>query len=268
MSHGVKDHFADPILDDMLCREVIIDNRSNSNEHENYQVSLEIDTNHLFFAAQDALRFVDENLKIIDHWNESFPGAQWLEVPKIPASAMCALHMLDGNPSASSASNGTNTFIQYHGVASANYLDSLSVYPDDIIYETIARSNVGNTNIWYGLGEVLADNPSDGMVSKINKLGSTYPLTYFFSFNDNSSTAESQPDIFEGAYVRIRLEIHDAELHGFYNDAELFSAITTNLPNENLGLGSYRASGGGDQKWAFARKYASPEPTAEIGAMI
>jgi len=109
MSFAIQDHFADPILDDMLSREVIVDNRSNSNELEDYQVSLEIDEKQLFFEVQDGLRFVDENLQIIDHWNESFPDKEWIEVPKIPSSAICALRMLDGD--ASSASNGTNTFL-------------------------------------------------------------------------------------------------------------------------------------------------------------
>ena len=108
--HAVQDHYADPILDSMDSREIIIDNRDNSNEHEDYQVELEIDKGHLFFAEQDSLRFVDENLKIIDQWDESFPDAQWLEVPKIPGSAMCTLHMLDGDSSAGSVSDGDKAF--------------------------------------------------------------------------------------------------------------------------------------------------------------
>ena len=108
--HAVRDHYADPILDSMVSREIIVDNRNNSNAHENYQVELEIDKGHLFFSEQDILRFVDENLKIIDHWNESFPGTEWLKVPRIQESAICTLRMLGGDPSGSSSKNGDNTF--------------------------------------------------------------------------------------------------------------------------------------------------------------
>lgn len=109
--HAVQDHYADPILDDIGGREVIIDNRDNSATLEEYQVSLEMERGHVFFDADDGLQFVNENLQIIDSWKESLPGAVWLEVPKISGSTMCALRMLDRKPSAVSTSDGDNTFL-------------------------------------------------------------------------------------------------------------------------------------------------------------
>lgn len=109
--HTIADRYEDPILDDMMSREILVDNRDNSNELEDYQVDLLIDKKQLFFEAQDGLRFVDENLKIINHWNESFPNKQWMKIPKIPSSALCGLRMLDGYPSASSASNIGDAFL-------------------------------------------------------------------------------------------------------------------------------------------------------------
>ena len=110
MSHENKDHFADPLLDDMLSREVLVDNRSNSAEQDDYPINLEIDETQLFFAAQDNIRFVDENLTIISHWSESFPNLQWVAVPKIAASSMCALQMCYGAPFVGSTSNSADIF--------------------------------------------------------------------------------------------------------------------------------------------------------------
>jgi len=108
--HAIQDHYADPIFDHAHSHEVIIDNRDNSDVHEDYQVSLAVDESHIFFEAQEGLRFVDENLQVADHWNESFPDVMWLEVPKVPASGICALRMLDASPSECLTSNGDSTF--------------------------------------------------------------------------------------------------------------------------------------------------------------
>ena len=108
--HAIEDHHADPILDSLLSREIVIDNRGNSNEHEDYQVELDIAGNHLFFSDQNSLRFIDSNLQSINYWNESFPGKLWLKMPKIPASVFSTVRLFEGHPSEESKSNGDDTF--------------------------------------------------------------------------------------------------------------------------------------------------------------
>lgn len=132
--HAIEDHHADPILDSLLSREIVIDNRGNSNEHEDYQVELDIAGDHLFFPDQNSLRFIDSNLQSINYWNESFPGKLWLKVPKIPASVFSTVRLFEGHPSEESKSNGDDTFEffdDFNGVPYDKLFDSVAVEPQE-----------------------------------------------------------------------------------------------------------------------------------------
>jgi len=64
-------------------------------------------------ADYDDLRFVDANGNILSYWIENYTASNatvWVKVPSIPTSGT-TIYMYYGNPSASSASSGTNTFI-------------------------------------------------------------------------------------------------------------------------------------------------------------
>ena len=66
MTLAIQDHFADPILDNLPSREINIDNRGNSSELTDYQVNVDVSNR----VNQQGIRFVDENLQIIDYWEE------------------------------------------------------------------------------------------------------------------------------------------------------------------------------------------------------
>jgi hypothetical protein len=109
--HEIKDTYSDPIFDTLLYREIVIDNRGNSSEEEDYQIALELDKSQLFLAGQNNLRFIDENLQVITaQWAESFPDKLWMKVLKIPPSAMCSLRMFDSIPDLDEVNDGDDTF--------------------------------------------------------------------------------------------------------------------------------------------------------------
>jgi len=59
--------------------------------------------------------FAQKN-QILNHWKESYASWQsdvWAKLPKLPVIKSQILNILSGNPSASSASNGTNTFVSF-----------------------------------------------------------------------------------------------------------------------------------------------------------
>lgn len=161
--HKINDCFEDPLLDDMVSREILVDNRGNSSELEDYQVDLAIDEKQLFFQAQDDLRFVDENLKIINHWNESFPDVEWLKVTKVPGNGVCALRMLDGGLSLGSASNGDNTFTFF----------------DDFSSDPGCTGNCGPYSNGHGENaEVLYSSANDNIYFLFARIGETLDCDY------------------------------------------------------------------------------------------
>jgi len=103
MTLTISDHFADPILDDLPSREVDIDNRGNSSELTDYQVDIDV-SNHV---DKQGVRFVDDNLQIVDYWEED-SDTIWAEIPKIIGNKVSAIRILHGD--VDSASDGEATF--------------------------------------------------------------------------------------------------------------------------------------------------------------
>jgi len=108
MTLAIQDHYADPILDDAISRDVIIDNRDNSNDLEDYQVQIDIDDDQLMLQGERGIRFVDENLQVLDYWEESDLN-KWIKVAKVIGSKATAIRMLQ-KEGISSASDGNATF--------------------------------------------------------------------------------------------------------------------------------------------------------------
>ena len=98
---------------------ITIEEQSGSNL-ENYQVLVELnDTNFNFEDAQsngEDIRFtLDDYTTLIDYWIEEWDKTNksakiWVKVPSVSASGTKLIYMYYGNPSASSTSNGDNTF--------------------------------------------------------------------------------------------------------------------------------------------------------------
>ena len=108
MTLAIQDHYSDPILDDAVGRDVIIDNRDNSNDLEDYQIQLNIDDDQLMLQGERGIRFVDENLQVLDYWEES-DQSEWIKVAKVIGSKATAIRMLQ-KEGIDSASDGDTTF--------------------------------------------------------------------------------------------------------------------------------------------------------------
>ncbi len=101
---------------------VTIDNTSNSNELSDYQVRLKITSSNSDFwsnieSSGDSIRFADSDKStLLDFWLHDFDYSGqsaeiWIEVPTIEASSSETIYLYYGNSSASSLSNGENTFL-------------------------------------------------------------------------------------------------------------------------------------------------------------
>ncbi|RLE69579.1 MAG: hypothetical protein DRJ43_03785, partial [Thermoprotei archaeon] len=101
-------------------RPIIIDNTANSNNLTDYQISVTMDTASLIAAGKmrsdcGDIRFTDsDGTTLLNYWLESGCNTTntklWVKVHSIPAGETKTIYMYYGNPSASSASNGTATF--------------------------------------------------------------------------------------------------------------------------------------------------------------
>jgi hypothetical protein len=89
----------------------------------NYQSSVTVNTSALISAGKmqpgcQDIRFTgSDGISNLYYWIESGTNTAstkiWVKVPSIPASPATTIYMYYGNPSATSASNGTNIFIEW-----------------------------------------------------------------------------------------------------------------------------------------------------------
>ena len=101
-------------------RKVTITEQS-GNDLTDYQVLVELNSTNFNFAhAQtngEDIRFADEEGNLRDYWIEKWDAANeeakvWVKVPSIPANSSVEIYMYYGNPSASSESDVSATFIR------------------------------------------------------------------------------------------------------------------------------------------------------------
>lgn len=164
-----------------------------------------------------------------------------------------------GKSGESSASNGTNTFIAYHGTASAEFHDTnLSIPP--FIYEAKVRRTSDSAYILWGLGETgeLDAAPGDA-ISVMTYHGNN---RFMKSWNDGvQDSPNDTPQFTLNQWYKVKITIANASsailwTEGYGSDL----SATTNVPDEIMGLAMQFTSGTGEQDWSFTRKYNSPEP--------
>ena len=215
----------------------------------------------------DDLRFVDTDMQtLIDAWLESKVDSTsaniWVEFPTTPADGVKEkkAYMYFGNAGAASDWDGAATFIQYHGAASENFIDSLVIPASSYVYEVKARCTstsdlmwgMSNQISWGGQATVIQNHPSSNMVKHQ-------------VYNGGLSTVSETPQFIINQWYRGKI-IYDGSIsHGYWDDNEISTGITTNIPDTTMGLYIRKSSGSGEQDWSFARKYAASPPTYEFG---
>ena len=252
---GVERH-ADPLLDGKPFKEVLVDNRANASALSDYQVSLTVDKAHLKFDGQRHLRFVDENMQILDYWAETTDDF-WIEVLKIIGSGIVSLKLVEDV--ITDASGGDVTFVQYHEDLSANDRGA-NEFAGGHAYRGKVNRNGGNVVV--GFASETAWRPDDGV------------YIYFYMTVASQSSIETRKDgvllvdnigvIGDGTYVVDLLYPAGGDIYGYLNDV-LMGTVVGNSPTDDMGIWYYERTGAPTLDWGVIRKYSDPEPTTSIG---
>lgn len=229
-----------------------------------YQIKFTITHETVMQADFDDIRFNETNGDYINSWLESKTNSDtadfWIKTD-VPASGGKDIYMYYGNADLSTGSSGANTFIQYHGAATADFLDSLSLtFP--YIYEAKAKI-VGSSEVYFGVSNQQIAY-SDDSAYILPHTGDN--KVYGYVRNELTPTGNSVSPVWSSdTYKDIMIKcISNSEVICYPGDGTNFT-LTTNVPNESLGLVMYETSGAGDQEYSFARKYTANEPTTSIG---
>ena len=238
------------------------------------QTDFQLDIDIAYVAAKmqadfDDIRFTQNNgTTLIDAWLESkvdsTSAETWAEFPTTPANTVeQTYYMYYGNAGAVSDWDGAATFLQYHGAATADYIDALVIPPTNVIYGARIRVTTTSRNIMFGLSNALADNDDLIRIEDYNVSG----LRYLTSKNEGAfSQVSESPAWTVNQWYRIKITNDGTTSRGYVDDDEISTGLTTNLPNENLGLYMKEGIGSGEQDWAFVRKYAANPPTYAFGS--
>ena len=299
MTLAIQDHYADPILDDAISRDVIIDNRDNSNDLEDYQVQIDIDDDQLMLQSERGIRFVDENLQVLDYCEES-DLSEWIEVSKIIGSKATAIRILQ-KEGLSSVSDGDATFELFDdfesgfsgwGNHTADYAQSseqayegtYSVkkvgadgHDNAIVTKSISSSNCevrckGYTgNSIQNRGGICLNDASDSLkgirIDIDAKNGNAALASHDNDAHVDILVSESDLTVPPDGWFSFRLRYDGTTFYGqIWNpDGSAYSSelsYTTSQTNGYAGLYGY------DSGWYydlfFVRKYTSPEPTVVI----
>lgn len=229
----------------------------------NYQVKLTITYESEMQADFDDIRFNTSDRDYIDYWIESYTASTatvWVELPDaITHPGSDTIMMYYGNSGLSDGGVGADTFIQYHGSATANYHDT-NIFLNNIVYESKIKSTLVALA---GVSTALPFGNYDSIYIKSSIYSSLRILT---SKNNALFTEVSEsPSWPVGIYVRLKITFNGSNIHGYVDDNEIASGITTNLPNENMGLWLTIGSGNVTQDWSFVRKYIANDPTLSYG---
>jgi hypothetical protein len=106
-------------------KSVSIDNSANSSTLTDYQVKINVSYESAMQADFDDIRFTTSNgTTLIDYWLEAKEDSDeatfWVKIPNIPGSTISEIYMYYGNDSASTLSNGTDTFIVFDDFINSN----------------------------------------------------------------------------------------------------------------------------------------------------
>ena len=200
-------------------------------------------------------------------WNETIDNSGnleyvWCNFSSLPSGSWINLTYYiyyQSVPTANSVSDGDTTFLQYHGSATGNYLDSavIDITTTNIIFESSIKPTVSANNIHIGLGDTQTQT---GDYFTIICYGDGN-LKYLKSGNEAVQTFLSEaPALSVNNYHRAKMTWDGTTLYGYWDDDEVGSGgISNNIPDENMGLTLWLIKGSVIQDWSFVRKYTINE---------
>jgi len=160
--------------------------------------------------------------------------------------------------------NGTNSFLAYHGAASATFLAPEIVSPDDGLIYTVKWYKTSSHNMGWGLSNELSQTTGDKIYFKST---TDYRNWYLSIYNNGASTtqfANEGEDDFADGYHITEMVYTDTSISLFVDGLQYGTPITTNLPDDDMGLYMYIESGTGSQAYSHVRQYTADEPTVTV----
>jgi hypothetical protein len=283
-------------------RPITINNSSNSNSLTDYQISVTLNTQSLISAGKmrsdgGDIRFIDSNgTTLLNYWVESGINTSstyiWVKVPSIPANSTKTIYVYYGNSSATSQSNGDNTFVffddfdtdtigtkwNYTGSGSYSIANSIiTLYNSNAAgrwYKTINQvlETTGNYAIRFRARHEGSWDIGAGMVNS----SISNKFIHFLATNYGSYKAHWL--VVNNSGVRyIQYEGSDSNWHiaeernigtTFYAILDGVQKDSYSVSDQTHGYVAFNHSGSGNQylDWILARKFTSPEPTTSVGA--
>ena len=117
-----------------------------------YQYNFTINTAILVSAGRmqpngSDCRIVDASDNLLPFWNSTAFNTTstkiWVNATSLP-NGDTAHHLCYGNATAPVVYDGNTTFLQWHGVATSDFMDTAIVSPNNVIYEAMVRTTSSN----------------------------------------------------------------------------------------------------------------------------
>jgi len=236
----------------------------------NYQVKLLIGAaaggnvhleGHCTNFPEDIVFTTDDGETKLPYWIEdktADPLTVWVKVTD-SLEVDVDIYIYYGKSGASTESNGANTFIQYHGAASANFKEAEISLGTQIRFRAKARVTGGSDNLVWG----YSNYPLGGTGTDSVSIQSEHEFNIRVLNTKKAGTltkVSEAPKFVTNTWYILDILYTTTAVHGYVNDDEIGAGSTTNLPTANMGIWMWENKGSGEQLWSFIGKYVSPEP--------
>lgn len=237
-----------------------------------YQIKLEIGDSgggdfhlegHCTNFPQDIRITDDDGTTLLNHWIEDLTADPIIVHVKVDddLGTNQNIRVYYGKSEETTLSNGVNTFIQYYGASTANFLSALEI-TIPFVWEGRFKRSSGSSET----GECYFGVSNKTVVQ-------TGDATYFNTYTDNnrmygyarndaaSSYGYLTPKYTTDVFYEAKIEAISSSLITLYplRTGSSFD-LTTNIPDAAMGLMMYERTVGGEQAWSFVREYNDPEP--------
>jgi hypothetical protein len=279
-----------------------------------YQVLVTLDTLSLISAGKmqsdcDDIRFTDsDGQTLLNFWLDSGCNTTstqlWVKVPSIPANSTKTIYVYYGNPSATSASNGRNTFNVFEdmsvtplGTLKNNaYYDSTNKWVrlttasgsinGELEYTTsqiglnVGDSFVATFEFWAGGGSgadatwlyvynTVTPTTEDDGAGGYHFVYDEYNDQIQFKYNGSNLITSTETTIDNSQWHKAKIIYHNYKGIMYYDETERinYQDSTRSLTGTLFGWGA-RTGGSTNEhriRNLIVRKYTSPEPTTSVG---
>ncbi len=267
-----------------------------------YQVKITVDYDSDMQSDYDDLRFADTNSNNLSYWIEDYTTSNatvWVKVPFLENNTNTTIYMYYGNPSASSASNGTNTFeffdnfddgdytnnptwiTSQNWIASNYYLQLQDSFLGMNIYsENISISSTTNLLIEYDTyiactlacyNKMYLYNSTDDILFGGGPFHDDYNNRDGGLIIQNTSTSNmwTSLGVSTGSWKKIKLYIYLGKCVIDYDNGNIIRSMDCegNLEDiQRIRISGWYHTNGARYDNIRVRKYASPEPTYTMGS--